>query len=401
MTSHDPVPEIPVSTSAGVCAAAGFTAAGVEAGFKTSGGPDLALVVNAGPEFAAAAQFTSNRVAAAPVHWSREVVRAGSVRAVVLNSGGANACTGPEGFQNTHTTAELVAGELGIGAGDVVVCSTGLIGEQLPMDVVRRGVPEVARTLAAGQDAGRRAAEAIMTTDSVPKQASASGPGWTVGGMAKGAGMLAPGLATMLVVLTTDAVMAPDALDVALREACRVTFNRTDSDGCMSTNDTVVLMSSGASGTAAEQEEFTRALTAVCHSLAQQLITDAEGASHDIAITTVGAATETEAEDVSRTVARSNLLKTAVFGNDPNWGRVLSAVGTTHAQFDPDRIDVTINGVTVCRNGGIGDPREGVDLAASRAVDIVIDLKTGDARATVWTNDLTHDYVEENSAYSS
>ena len=269
------------------------------------------------------------------------------------------------------------------------------------MDVVRRGVPEVARALAAGQDAGRRAAEAIMTTDSVSKQASASGPGWTVGGMAKGAGMLAPGLATMLVVLTTDAVMAPDALDLALREACRVTFNRTDSDGCMSTNDTVVLMSSGASGTAAEQEEFTRALTAVCHSLAQQLITDAEGASHDIAITTVGAATETEAEDVSRTVARSNLLKTAVFGNDPNWGRVLSAVGTTQAQFDPDRIDVTINGVTVCRNGGIGDPREGVDLAASRAVDIVIDLKTGDARATVWTNDLTHDYVEENSAYSS
>nr|WP_312965570.1 bifunctional glutamate N-acetyltransferase/amino-acid acetyltransferase ArgJ [Kocuria rhizophila] len=401
MTSHDPVPEIPVSTSAGVCAAAGFTAAGVEAGFKTSGGLDLALVVNTGPEFAAAAQFTSNRVAAAPVHWSREVVRAGSVRAVVLNSGGANACTGPEGFQNTHTTAELVAGELGIGAGDVVVCSTGLIGEQLPMDVVRRGVPEVVRALAAGQDAGRRAAEAIMTTDSVPKQASVSGPGWTVGGMAKGAGMLAPGLATMLVVLTTDAVMAADALDAALREACRVTFNRTDSDGCMSTNDTVVLMSSGASGTAAEQGEFTRALTAVCHSLAQQLITDAEGASHDIAITTVGAATETEAEDVSRTVARSNLLKTAVFGNDPNWGRVLSAVGTTQAQFDPDRIDVTINGVTVCRNGGIGDPREGVDLAASRAVDIEIDLKTGDARATVWTNDLTHDYVEENSAYSS
>ena len=401
MTSHDPVPEIPVSTSAGVCAAAGFTAAGVEAGFKTSGGLDLALVVNAGPEFAAAAQFTSNRVAAAPVHWSREVVRAGSVRAVVLNSGGANACTGPEGFQNTHTTAELVGQELGIGAGDVVVCSTGLIGEQLPMDVVRRGVPEVARALAAGQDAGRRAAEAIMTTDSVSKQASASGPGWTVGGMAKGAGMLAPGLATMLVVLTTDAVMAPDALDLALRGACRVTFNRTDSDGCMSTNDTVVLMSSGASAQRPDQVEFTRALTAVCHSLAQQLITDAEGASHDIAVTTVGAATETEAEDVSRTVCRSNLLKTAVFGNDPNWGRVLSAVGTTQAQFDPDRIDVSINGVTVCRNGAIGDPREGVDLAASRAVDIVVDLKSGDQQATVWTNDLTHDYVEENSAYSS
>ncbi|RKQ33313.1 bifunctional glutamate N-acetyltransferase/amino-acid acetyltransferase ArgJ [Kocuria tytonis] len=401
MTSHDPVPEIPVTTAAGVCAAAGFTAAGVEAGFKKSGGADLALVVNTGPEFAAAAQFTSNRVAAAPVHWSREVVRQGTARAVVLNSGGANACTGPEGFQNAHATAELVAQGLDIGAGDVLVCSTGLIGEQLPMDVVRRGVPDAVAALAGGQAAGRAAAEAIMTTDTVPKQACVRAGGWSVGGMAKGAGMLAPGLATMLVVLTTDAVLAPDALDAALREACRVTFNRTDSDGCMSTNDTVVLMSSGASGRTPGQGEFTRALTAVCHSLAQQLITDAEGASHDIAITTVGAATETEAEDVSRTVARSNLLKTAVFGNDPNWGRVLSAVGTTQARFDPDRIDVTINGVTVCRNGCIGDPRENVDLAASRAVDIEIDLKTGEQRATVWTNDLTHDYVEENSAYSS
>ena len=401
MTSHDPVPEIPVSTDAGVCAAAGFTAAGVEAGFKKSGGKDLALVVNTGPEFAAAAQFTSNRVAAAPVHWSREVIRQGTARAVILNSGGANACTGPQGFQNTHATAELVGEQLGIGAGDVLVCSTGLIGEQLPMDVMRGGVPRVVSDLAQGQDAGLSAAQAIMTTDTVPKQACVSGDGWTVGGMAKGAGMLAPGLATMLVVLTTDAVLPADALSAALAEACRVTFNRTDSDGCMSTNDTVVLMASGASQRTPEREEFTRALTAVCHSLAQQLITDAEGASHDIAITTVGAATETEAEDVSRTVARSNLFKTAVFGNDPNWGRVLSAVGTTSAQFDSDRIDVTINGVTVCRNGAIGDPREGVDLAASRAVDVLIDLKAGDASATVWTNDLTHDYVEENSAYSS
>ncbi|MCT1617027.1 bifunctional glutamate N-acetyltransferase/amino-acid acetyltransferase ArgJ [Kocuria marina] len=401
MTSHNPVPDVPVSTEAGVCAAAGFTAAGVEAGFKKSGGKDLALVVNNGPDYAAAAQFTSNRVAAAPVHWSREVIRQGTARAVILNSGGANACTGPQGFQNTHATAELVGEQLGIGAGDVLVCSTGLIGEQLPMDVMRGGVPRVVTELAQGQEAGLSAAQAIMTTDTVPKQACVSGDGWTVGGMAKGAGMLAPGLATMLVVLTTDAVLPADALSAALAEACRVTFNRADSDGCMSTNDTVTLMASGASQRTPDQGKFTRALTAVCHSLAQQLITDAEGASHDIAITTVGAATETEAEDVSRTVARSNLFKTAVFGNDPNWGRVLSAVGTTDAQFDPDRIDVTINGVTVCRNGAIGDPREGVDLAASRAVDVLIDLKAGDASATVWTNDLTHNYVEENSAYSS
>ena len=401
MDSHNPVPDITVDTAYGVCAAAGFRAGGVEAGFKASGGKDLALVVNDGPRFSAAAVFTSNRVAAAPVHWSREVMRQGSSRAVVLNSGGANACTGTQGFQNTHETAELVADRLKVGAGDVLVCSTGLIGEQLPMDVMRAGIPAVTDALAAGPEAGRSAAEAIMTTDSVSKQACVARDGWTVGGIAKGAGMLAPGLATMLVVLTTDADLPAEDLDRALREACRVTFNRIDSDGCMSTNDTVVLMASGASGSTPDQVDFTRALTAVCHSLAQQLITDAEGASHDIAITTTGAATETEAEDVSRTVSRSNLLKTAVFGNDPNWGRVLSAVGTTDAQFDPDRIDVTINGVTVCRNGAIGDSRENVDLAASRAVDILIDLKSGDHRATVWSNDLTHDYVEENSAYSS
>lgn len=401
MASHNPVPDITVDTTYGVCAAAGFRAAGVEAGFKASGGKDLALVVNDGPEFNAAAVFTSNRVAAAPVHWSREVIRQGTCRAVILNSGGANACTGAQGFQNTHETAELVAEKLGVGAGDVVVCSTGLIGEQLPMDVMKAGIPAVTDALAAGPDAGKAAAEAIMTTDSVSKQACAARDGWTVGGIAKGAGMLAPGLATMLVVITTDAKLPADALDRALREACRVTFNRTDSDGCMSTNDTVALMASGASGNTADELEFTRALTAVCHSLAQQLITDAEGASHDIAITTVGAATETEAEDVSRTVSRSNLLKAAVFGNDPNWGRVLSAVGTTAAQFDPDQIDVTINGVMVCRNGAIGDSRDNVDMAAARAVDIVIDLKAGNHQATVWSNDLTHDYVEENSAYSS
>ena len=401
MESHNPVPDITVDTTYGVCAAAGFRAAGVEAGFKASGGKDLALVVNDGPEFAAAAVFTSNRVAAAPVHWSREVIRQGTSRAVILNSGGANACTGTRGFQNTHETAELVADRLDVGAGDVLVCSTGLIGEQLPMDVMRAGIPALTDALAAGPEAGQAAAEAIMTTDSVSKQACAARDGWTVGGIAKGAGMLAPGLATMLVVITTDAKLPSEVLGRALREACRVTFNRTDSDGCMSTNDTVTLMSSGASGTTADEVEFTRALTAVCHSLAQQLITDAEGASHDIAITTAGAATETEAEDVSRAVSRSALLKTAVFGNDPNWGRVLSAVGTTSAQFDPDRIDVTINGVMVCRNGAIGDSRDTVDMAAARAVDIVIDLKAGNHQATVWSNDLTHDYVEENSAYSS
>ena len=401
MDSHNPVPDITVDTGYGVCAAAGFRAGGVEAGFKASGGKDLALVVNDGPRFNAAAVFTSNRVAAAPVHWSKQIIRQGSARAVILNSGGANACTGAQGFQNTHETAELVAERLEAGAGEVLVCSTGLIGEQLPMAVMRAGIPAVTDALAAGPEAGQAAAEAIMTTDSVSKQACAARDGWTVGGMAKGAGMLAPGLATMLVVITTDADLPSDVLERAVREACRVTFNRTDSDGCMSTNDTVALLASGASGNSPDEVDFTRALTAVCHSLAQQLITDAEGASHDIAITTTGAATETEAEDVSRAVSRSNLLKAAVFGNDPNWGRVLSAVGTTDAQFDPDRIDVTINGVTVCRNGAIGDSRENVDLAASRAVDILIDLKSGDHRATVWSNDLTHDYVEENSAYSS
>jgi len=300
-----------------------------------------------------------------------------------------------------HRTAELVGEALGIGAGDVVVCSTGLIGVQLPMDVMERGIPAVVRSLGDDDAAGAAAAQAIMTTDTVAKQASYVRDGWTVGGMAKGAGMLAPGLATMLVVLTTDADMSSDALQWALDDAVKLTFNRTDSDGCMSTNDTVVLLGSGASGIKPDEFEFSQAVTAVCHSLAQQLITDAEGASHDIEITTVNAQTEKQAEDVSRTVARSNLFKTAIFGNDPNWGRVLSAVGTTDAKFDPDRIDVTINGVMVCRNGMIGDPREGVDLAADRKVTVLVDLKAGDADATVWTNDLTHDYVEENSAYSS
>ena len=389
-----------MSTNAatGITAPAGFRAAGVTAGLKASGGRDVALVVNDGPAKAAAAVFTRNRVAAAPVHWSRQAISDGRADAVFLNSGGANACTGPQGFQNTHATAEKVADLLGISANDVLVCSTGLIGEQLPMDKLLPGAEAAVAALDA--DGGALAAEAIMTTDTVSKQAVFTGSGYSIGGMAKGAGMLAPGLATMLVVLTTDADLDAAALDAALRAATAVTFDRTDSDGCMSTNDTVILMASGASGTTPDTEEFTSGLTEVCHSLAQQLITDAEGASHDIAITTINAATVADAENASRAVARSNLFKTAIFGNDPNWGRVLSAVGTTDAAFEPDQINVTINGVQVCRNGGIGEPRDGVDLTG-RAVSVEIDLAAGTESATIWTNDLTTDYVHENSAYSS
>ncbi|MDO5618706.1 bifunctional glutamate N-acetyltransferase/amino-acid acetyltransferase ArgJ [Kocuria sp.] len=393
---------MPVATDRGVTAATGFRAAGVTAGFKTSGKPDFTLVVNDGPRASVGAVFTSNRVAAAPVHWSRQVVADGAARAVVLNSGGANACTGPQGFQTSHTTAELVGEALEVGAGDVVVCSTGLIGEQLDLETIRGGVPPVVAALAQDDDAGLAAATAIMTTDTVPKQAAChSSEGWSVGGMAKGAGMLAPGLATMLVVITTDVALESSVLQRCLEEACAQTFDRTDSDGCMSTNDTVVLMGSGASRAAVDESEFLQALTAVCHSLASQLIRDAEGASHDILITTYNAVTEADAEEVSRAVARSNLFKTAIYGNDPNWGRVLSAVGTTAAVFDPDELDVTINGVTVCRDGMIGDSRDGVDLAAQRQVEVLIDLKVGAHEATIWTNDLTHDYVEENSAYST
>ena len=392
---------ISTSSATGVTAPAGFRAAGVTAGLKDSGGRDVALVVNDGPVKSAAAVFTRNRVAAAPVLWSRQAVSDGRADAVILNSGGANACTGALGFQNTHATAEKTAELLNLSAADVLVCSTGLIGMQLPMDKLLPGVEAAVRALAA--DGGAEAAQAIMTTDTVAKQAvftAAGGTGYSIGGMAKGAGMLAPGLATMLVVLTTDADLPAADLDTALRAATAVTFDRTDSDGCMSTNDTVVLMASGAAGTTPDLAEFTAGLTEVCHSLAQQLITDAEGASHDIAITTVNAATVADAETASRAVARSNLFKTAIFGNDPNWGRVLSAVGTTDAAFEPDRIDVSINGVQVCRNGGIGEPREGVDLSA-RAVSVEINLHAGTESATIWTNDLTTDYVHENSAYSS
>jgi glutamate N-acetyltransferase/amino-acid N-acetyltransferase len=382
-----------------VTAASGFAAAGVVAGLKSSGKRDLALVQNLGPLNAAAAVFTTNRCKANPVLWSEQVIRDGVVSAIVLNSGGANCYTGAQGFQTTHATAEAVAEKLGVAAGDVLVCSTGLIGDQLPLDKVIAGVSTAAGALA--RDAGLGAAEAIMTTDTRPKEAEYRSPqGWTVGGMAKGAGMLAPGLATMLVVVTTDAALASDALDTALRAATRVTFDRLDSDGCMSTNDTVALLGSGASGVAPDIAEFGLALTAVCRSLAEQLQVDAEGASHDIAIEVVNAADEDDAVTVGRAVSRSNLFKAAIFGNDPNWGRVLAAVGTTDAEFDPYGIDVAINGVQVCTAGEPDQSRELVDLAP-RAVHVLIDLHAGQETATILTNDLTHDYVHENSAYSS
>lgn len=377
---------------------AGFTAAGVAAGLKSTGAKDLALVVNQGPTFDSATVFTSNRCKANPVLWSQEVVKDGTVRAVVLNSGGANCYTGPEGFQTTHAVAEKVASGLGIGAIDVVVCSTGLIGLANDRDDLLAGVE--AATAALSAEGGPAAAEAIMTTDSVSKNTVVEGAGWSVGGMAKGAGMLAPQLATMLVVLTTDAVVPAAELDAALRAATRVSFDRLDSDGCMSTNDTVTVMASGASGITPTPEDFTAALTQACTDLAMQLLKDAEGADHEIAITTLHAATEDEAVEVSRSVARSNLFKAAIFGNDPNWGRVLASIGTTQARFDPADLDVAMNGVWVCRESTPAEDPASVDLTG-REVSVTIDLKSGDARATVWTNDLTHAYVHENSAYSS
>jgi glutamate N-acetyltransferase / amino-acid N-acetyltransferase len=376
----------------------GFRAHGVPAGLKSSGGKDIALVVNDGPRFDSASVFTANRCLANPVLWSKEVVKDGVVRAVVLNSGGANCYTGPQGFQTTHAVAERVADKVGIGAIDVVVCSTGLIGLANDREALLAGVDAAYDGLSA--DGGQDAAEAIMTTDSVSKQAVVQGAGWSLGGMAKGAGMLAPQLATMLVVLTTDAVVDPGDLDTALRAATRVSFDRLDSDGCMSTNDTVTLMASGASGITPSLPDFTEALTQLCTDLAMQLLRDAEGADHDIAITTLNAASEDEAVEVSRSVARSNLFKAAVFGKDPNWGRVLASIGTTQAAFDPADLDVAMNGVWVCKGSGPHADPAAVDLSG-REVTVTIDLKSGTERATVWTNDLTHAYVHENSAYSS
>ncbi|MBC7558659.1 MAG: bifunctional glutamate N-acetyltransferase/amino-acid acetyltransferase ArgJ [Dermatophilaceae bacterium] len=377
---------------------AGFRAAGVTAGLKPSGRPDLALVVNDGPDHHGAAVFTGNRVEAAPVTWSRQVLADGRVDAVVLNSGGANACTGAAGFADTHRSAEYLAAALGVSPGDVVVASTGLIGELLPMDKITSGIDLAVAALSG--TGGQGAATAIMTTDTADKQALATGSGWSVGGMAKGAGMLAPALATMLVVITTDAVADGDALGAALRGATDITFDRIDSDGCMSTNDMVLLMSSGASGITPSAAELSVAVTSVCAELARQLIADAEGAQHDIKIETRSAASVPDALEVSRAIARNNLFKCAVFGGDPNWGRVLAAVGTTSAAFDPATLDVTINGIQVCRAGGVGQDRALVDLGA-REVHVIVDLHAGTQAATVWTNDLTHDYVHENSAYST
>jgi glutamate N-acetyltransferase/amino-acid N-acetyltransferase len=381
-----------------VTAPRGFRAAGVEAGLKSSGGRDLALVVNDGPSYDSASVFTANRCLANPVLWSREVVKDGVVRAVVLNSGGANCYTGPDGFATTHAVAERVADHLGIGAVDVVVCSTGLIGLANDRAQVLAGVDKAYDAL--GTAGGDDAARAIMTTDSVPKQVVVEGTGWTVAGMAKGAGMLAPQLATMLVVLTTDAAVPAADLDTALRAATRVSFDRLDSDGCMSTNDTVTLLASGASGIAPTLPDFTDALTRACTDLAMQLLADAEGADHEIAITVLGAATEDDAVEVARSIARSNLFKAAVFGNDPNWGRVLASIGTTGAAFDPADLDVAMNGVWVCRQSAPAADPVTVDLTP-REVTVTVQLKSGEARATVWTNDLTHAYVHENSAYSS
>ena len=381
-----------------VTAAQGFRASGVAAGLRSGGGPDVALVVNDGPLDAAAGVLTGNRVKAAPVLWTQQVLTTGRLTAVVLNAGGANACTGPAGFADTHATAEQVAAALGIGAVEVAVCSTGLIGDRLPMQLLLPGVDKAAAELtAAGGDA---AARAIMTTDSVPKTAVVGRDGWTVGGMAKGAGMLAPGLATMLCVLTTDAVVDPAGCDAALRAATARTFDRVDSDGCMSTNDTVLLLASGASGVTPDPAAFAAAVEELCADLCRQLLTDAEGATKDVAIEVVGAATEADAVEVGRAVARSNLLKCAFFGNDPNWGRVLAAVGTTAAAYEPDGLDVAINGVQVCRSGAAGEPRDAVDLTG-RDVHVLVDLHAGDATATVWTNDLSLAYVHENSAYST
>lgn len=391
-----------------VTAAKGFRAAGVSAGLKASGRPDVALVVNEGPTHVAAAVFTSNRFAAAPVLWSRQVVADGQVRAVVLNSGGANACTGPDGFADTHRTAEYLARALGnleagkagiqVGAGDIAVCSTGLIGQQLQMDRLLAGIDAAADALSV--EGGQSAAVAIMTTDTVPKTTVIDAGGYRIAGMAKGAGMLAPGLATMLVVLTTDAVIDAAVAREALREATRLTFDRIDSDGCMSTNDTVLLMASGASGVGPSQAEFTARLTRACAHLAQQLIADAEGASKQIAITVEDARTEDEAVAAARVIARSNLLKCAIHGEDPNWGRVLAALGTCDAAYEPDQVDVAMNGIWVCRAGGVGEDRELVSLAGPQ-VQIRVRLAAGDASATILTNDLTAAYVHENSAYAT
>ena len=381
-----------------VTAAKGFRAAGVAAGLKASGNRDVAVVVNDGPDWSAAGVVTSNRVKAAPVLWTEQVLTSGRLRAVVLNAGGANACTGPAGFADTHHTAEHAAEALACGAGEVAVCSTGLIGERLPMDKLLDGVGKAIAALT--PDGGTDAADAIRTTDTVGKTTVVRAHGVTVGGMAKGAGMLAPGLATMLCVLTTDATATPTQLDGILRDATRQTFDRVDTDGCMSTNDTVLLLASGASGVAAAEADLAELVRAACADLARQLVKDAEGATKDIAIEVLNAASEVDAVEVGRSIARSTLLKCALFGNDPNWGRVLAAVGTTSAAFESDQLDVAINNVWVCRTGAAAADRSLVDMTP-RDVTITVDLHAGSSRAVIRTTDLTTAYVHENSAYST
>ncbi|WP_040689231.1 bifunctional glutamate N-acetyltransferase/amino-acid acetyltransferase ArgJ [Nocardia vinacea] len=392
--------------SQGVTAPLGFRAAGIAAGIKASGKPDLALVFNEGPEYAAAGVFTRNQVKAAPVLWSQQVLTAGRLRAVILNSGGANACTGPGGFQDTHQTAEELAKALSnwgteTGAGEIAVCSTGLIGDRLPMDKVIPAVTEIVHEMGGGLSGGLDAAYAIMTTDTVPKEAAFHHRDkWNVGGMAKGAGMLAPSLATMLVVLTTDAAATTEQLDRALRNATRLTFDRLDVDGSCSTNDTVLLLANGASEVTPSQEDLDAAVLAVCDDLAAQLMADAEGVTKRVQITVAGAVSEDEALIAARAVARDSLVKTALFGSDPNWGRVLAAVGIAPITLDPNRISVSFNGNPVCIDS-VGAPgaRE-VDLSGAD-IEVRIELNVGDGAATVRTTDLSHGYVEENSAYSS
>jgi glutamate N-acetyltransferase/amino-acid N-acetyltransferase len=390
----------------GVTAPAGFRATGIAAGIKASGAPDLALVFNEGPDHAAAAVFTRNKVKAAPVLWTQQVMTTRRLRAVILNSGGANACTGPGGFQDTHQTAEALAAALSdwgteTGAIEVAVCSTGLIGDRLPMDKMLAGAKDIVHEMAGGLTGGLEAAQAIMTTDTVPKQVALHhGDNWTVGGMAKGAGMLAPSLATMLCVITTDAVADADALDRALRNAAARTFDRLDVDGSCSTNDTVLLLASGASAVAPSQDDLDAALLAVCDDLCAQLQADAEGVTKRIAVTVTGAASEDDAVVAARVIARDSLVKTALFGSDANWGRVLAAVGMAPVELDPNRIGVAFNGFPVCIDG-VGAPgaRE-VDLSGAD-ISVVVDLGVGSGEATIRTTDLSHAYVEENSAYSS
>ncbi|MGV0792140.1 bifunctional glutamate N-acetyltransferase/amino-acid acetyltransferase ArgJ [Mycolicibacterium sp. XJ1819] len=390
----------------GVTAPAGFRATGIAAGIKASGALDLALVFNEGPDYAAAGVVTRNQVKAAPVLWTRQVLTTGRLRAVILNSGGANACTGPQGFQDAHATAEAVAQALSdwgteTGAVEVAVCSTGLIGDRLPMDKVLPGVTAIVHELAGGLTGGEEAARAIMTTDLVPKQAALHHPdNWTVGGMAKGAGMIAPSLATMLCVLTTDAVADAAALDQALRKATALTFDRLDVDGSCSTNDTVLLLASGASEVAPSQSDLDDAVLRVCDDLCAQLQADAEGVTKRITVTVEGAASEADALTAARLVARDSLVKTALFGSDPNWGRVLAAVGMVPFTVDPDRITVSFNGSPVWQDGAAVPGAREIDLSGAD-IDVTVDLAAGAQRASIRTTDLSYGYVEENSAYSS